>query len=552
MNLNKKRNYEKLADLLFPHIDKSPDYYEKKYPARNLPSGSMVTRLGPSPTGFVHLGNLYGAFIDERMAYLSGGVFYLRIEDTDEKRYVEGAVEMLLKALSRFGIVFDEGVKLNKELGDYGPYYQSDRKEIYACFVKELLSKGMAYPCFLTEEEINIIREDQEANKKTPGIYGKYAKYADLPFEDVLARIESKTAYVIRLRSQGNSENPENIDVEDAIRGKLIMPENFQHIVIHKGTGMPTYHFAHVVDDWLMRTSHVVRGAEWLSSLPIHIELFKDLGWEPPIYCHTAQLMKIGENGNKRKLSKRLDPELSLHFYSKEGYHPKAVREYLMTLLNSDFEDWRAANQNLNLEKFPFSIGKMKASDVLFDLNKLKDISKDVLARESLEDLYVFFKDWALEFRPEISSWFDDSETMKKILNIGREGEKPRKDLIHGEQILSFISYFFDDYFEIEDSLPENISPEAARLILDAYKEDLSLEDPRDIWFEKIRKLSLDLGYAAKAKDYKNDPNKYKGHVGDVSTVIRLALTGRSQSPDLYEIQQILGRERSLERLVKY
>ena len=396
---------KKLAELLFPNIDKTPEYYEEMYPKRNLPEGAKVTRLGPSPTGFIHLGNLYGAFVDERLAHQSEGVFFLRIEDTDDKREVEGAVEIIINSLRFFGINFDEGATMEGDKGAYGDYTQSHRGPIYQCFAKKLVEEGKAYPCFLTEEEIAEIREQQQAIKANPGIYGKWARSRELSYEEIEAKINAGEKFVVRLKSDGNLDLPEDqirrIKVQDAIRGTLDMPENDQDTVILKQTGIPTYHFAHVVDDHLMRTTHVVRGAEWLPSLPIHVELFEKLGWETPIYCHTAQLMKLDEEGNKRKLSKRLDPELSLDYYRKEGYHPAAVREYLLTILNSNFEEWRIANPDADIEEFQFTTEKMSNSGALFDLNKLNDVSKEVLLKISTSDLYDFLKAWAEEFRPE-------------------------------------------------------------------------------------------------------------------------------------------------------
>ncbi len=383
-------NYEKLAELLFPHIDKTPADYEAMYPARDLPAGAKVTRLGPSPTGFIHLGNLYGAFVDERLAHQSGGKFFLRIEDTDDKRYVEGAVEIIINSLRFFGIQFDEGATMNGDIGDYGDYTQSHRGPIYQCFAKKLVAEGKAYPCFMTEADIAEIHAQQEAQKANPGIYGKWAKSRDLSMEEIEAKLAAGTPYVIRLKSDGDMSLPEDqikrFQVEDAIRGTLDMPVNDQDTVLLKATGIPTYHFAHVVDDHLMRTTHVVRGAEWLPSLPIHVELFEKLGWEVPIYCHTAQLMKLDEEGNKRKLSKRKDPELSLDYYRNEGYHPAAVREYLLTILNSNFEEWRIANPDAPIDDFAFTTEKMSNSGALFDLNKLNDISN----AENLADSRFF------------------------------------------------------------------------------------------------------------------------------------------------------------------
>ncbi|MFV0516118.1 MAG: glutamate--tRNA ligase [Aminipila sp.] len=547
-------DYNKLADLLFPHITKTPADYEEIFPQRNLPSDAKITRLGPSPTGFIHLGNLYGAFVDERLAHQSGGTFYLRIEDTDDKRYVDGAVEVIINSLRFFDINFDEGATIDGHIGEYGPYYQSQRGEIYQCFAKELVKRGLAYPCFLTSEELEEIRAKQEANKENFGIYGKWAVNRNLSFEEIEAKIKAGCVYVIRLKSDGTHEVPseeiKHISIEDGIRGTLTMPENNQDVVILKANGIPTYHFAHVVDDHFMRTTHVVRGAEWLPSLPIHVELFDKLGFEMPIFCHTAQLMKLDEEGNKRKLSKRKDPELSLDYYRNEGYHPAAVREYLLTILNSNFEEWRIANPDASIEEFEFTTEKMSNSGALFDLNKLNDICKDVLVKISAKELCSFMKGWAKEFKSEILPLFEGNEEyIERILDLGRDGAKPRKDLIFAKQIFEFISYFFDDYFKIEDMNPENVSTEDAKAILTAYLESYNHSDDQAAWFDKIREIGSGLGYAAKPKDFKKNPEMYKGHVGDVSTVIRIAVMGRSQSPDVWEIQQILGEERTINRL---
>ena len=547
-------DYNLLADLLFPNIDKSPDDYEKIYPERDLPEGAKVTRLGPSPTGFIHLGNLYGAFVDERLAHQSGGVFYLRIEDTDDKRFVDGAVKIIIDSLRFFGINFDEGAGLNGDKGAYGDYTQSMRGDIYAAFAKKLVREGKAYPCFLTEDEIAEIRSKQEDAKQNPGIYGEFAAHRNLSLEDVEANIKAGKPYVLRLKSDGNPdpEKARRIKVEDAIRGTLEMPENFQDVVILKTTGIPTYHFAHVVDDHLMRTTHVVRGAEWLPSLPIHVELFEKLGLKLPIYCHTAQLMKLDENGNKRKLSKREDPELSLDYYRKLGYHPATVREYLLTILNSNFEEWRDEHQDADIDEFTFTTEKMSNSGALFDLNKLNDISKDVLLRIPAGEIVEFLKAWAQEFKPEIMYIFDDKEYLEKIIDLGRNDKKPRKDLIYAEQIVDFISYFFDDMFVIEDDIPTEVSDDDAKEILKKYMESYDHSDDQSQWFDKIRNIAVELGYAAKPKDYKKNPDDYKGHVGHVSTVIRIALMGRAQSPDVWCIQQIMGEEMTRRRITSY
>lgn len=545
-------DYQRLAEILFPDVDKTPEYYEEVFPKRELPEGAKVTRLGPSPTGFIHLGNLFGAFADERLAHQSSGIFYLRIEDTDDKRFVDGAVDVIINSLRFFDIRFDEGASAEGETGSYGSYTQSKRGPIYRCFAKKLVSEGKAYPCFLTEEEIATIRAEQEAIKANPGIYGKWAKSRNLTIEEIEEKLSAGLPYVIRLKSDGDMSLPEDqikrFRVEDAIRGTLDMPVNDQDTVLLKANGIPTYHFAHVVDDHLMRTTHVVRGAEWLPSLPIHVELFEKLGWELPVYCHTAQLMKIGEDGNKRKLSKRKDPELSLDYYRKLGYHPAAVREYLMTILNSNFEEWRIANPDADMNEFNFTTEKMSNSGALFDLNKLNDVSKDVLLKVTASDLADFLQNWSEEFRPELSYMFEDRKYLERILDIGRHESKPRKDHIYADQMVENLSYFFDSTFRIQEDFPAEAADDADT-ILEKYLESYNHSDSQDQWFDKIRRIASDLGYAAKPKDFKKHPEEYKGHVGHVSTIIRIAVMGRSQSPDVWEIQQILGEFRTRERI---
>lgn len=551
---------KELAEILFPGIDKTPEDYEKIYPERDLPDGAVVTRLGPSPTGFIHLGNLYGAFVDERLAHQSGGKFYLRIEDTDDKRYVEGATDLIIKSLGFFGIDFDEGANADGESGDYGPYTQSLRGDIYKAFAKKMVLEGNAYPCFMTEDEIAAVRADQETSKLTPGIYGEFSKCREWTLDQIKAALSENRPYVVRLKSSGmppeayqaEEKDQPKIKVIDGIRGMLEVPENFQDVVILKTTGIPTYHFAHVVDDHLMRTTHVIRGEEWLSSLPIHLELFYKLGLRRPVYCHTAQLMKLDENGNKRKLSKREDPELSLAFYMDQGYHPDAVREYLLTVLNSNYEEWRAKNPDAPATDFPFKTKKMSSSGTLFDLNKLNDISKDVLLKKSASELYDFLKAWSDAQAPEYAEVFSDRAYLEKILDLGRSGKKPRKDLVYARQIMEFISYFFDDMFKREDDIPEEVSQEDAKEILKRYLDTYDHSDDQQVWFEKIRTITGDMGYAVRPKDFKNEPDKYKGHVGHVSTVIRIALMGRTDSPDMWEIQQILGEDRVKARIESY
>ena len=550
-------NYKELSELIYPSLEHTPEEYEAMYPPRDLPEGALVTRLGPSPTGFIHLGNLYGAFVDERLAHQSGGVFFLRIEDTDDKRYVENAVETIIGSLDFFGIRFDEGVTENGDIGSYGDYTQSHRGEIYRTFAKELISQGMAYPCFLSEDEITAIREEQEAKKLAPGIYAGWSKYRDWDKDEaveaeVVSKIKAGEPFVIRLRSKGipnaSAEETARHTVNDAIRGELSVPDNFLDVVIIKQTGIPTYHFAHVVDDHLMRTTHVVRGEEWLPSLPIHVELFEDLGWELPVYCHTAQLMKIGEDGNKRKLSKRHDPELSLDFYRKEGYHPAAVREYLLTILNSNYEEWRIENPDAPADEFRFTTEKMSSSGALFDLDKLNDVSKNTLLRIEARDLAEWLRSWSDEFAPEYGYVFKDMDHLTEILDLGRHDARPRADLVYARQIMDFIGYFFDEAFEIKDDYPAEAADDAAE-ILKEYLASYDRSDDNEQWFGKIREIAVKLGYAAKPKDYKKNPDDYKGHVGHVSTVIRIALMGRAQSPDVWAIQQIMGEEKVRARL---
>ena len=543
-------NSIELSELIYPEIANDTDY-EAMYPKRNLPEGAKVTRLGPSPTGFIHLGNLYGAFVDERLAHQSSGVFYLRIEDTDDKRFVENAVETIISSLAFFGIKFDEGVTEHGDVGSYGDYTQSHRGEIYRFYAKKLLAEGKAYPCFLTEEEISAIREKQEKEKIAPGIYAGWSKYRDWDKDPEIQKlvtdhIDAGDPFVIRLKSDGTpnatGEDIKRNKVVDGIRGTLDVPENFQDVVIIKTTGIPTYHFAHAVDDHLMRTTHVIRGEEWLPSLPIHVELFEKLGFELPVYCHTAQLMKIGEDGNKRKLSKRKDPELSLDYYGDQGYHPAAVREYLLTILNSNYEEWRMENPEADIDEFKFTTEKMSNSGALFDLDKLNDVSKEAMLHIPAYEIAEFLKDWSLEFAPEYSYIFDDMDLLVKILDLGRDEKKPRKDLVYARQIMEFISYFYDQSFKIVDEVPAEAEADKVK-ILGEYLSSYNHADTQEEWFNKIREIATNLGYAAKPKDYKKNPDDYKGHVGHVSTVIRLALVGRAQSPDVWAIQQIMGED---------
>ena len=541
-------DYRQLSDWLFPTVTTTIDELEKRYPPRDLAEGAMITRLGPSPTGFIHIGNLYGAMIDERLAHQSGGSFLLRIEDTDDKRKVEGAEALIIRAMEYFGIHFDEGVTLGGDKGTYGPYHQSERVDIYKAVAKTLVEQGKAYPSFATEEDLAKIRAEQEALKLNTGYYGKWATDRALCAEEIRAKLDHGEPWTLRLRATGDPE--ESLSIPDGIRGHVTIHPNDQDFVLLKTNGVPTYHFAHVVDDHFMRVTHVVRGEEWLATLPFHIELFETLGWEHPVYCHTAHLMKIDENGTRRKLSKRKDPEMALSFYEEKGYFPEAVREYIMTLLNSDYEEWRLANPETALEAFPVHLEKMATSGALFDMVKLEDVSKETLVRMDEAVIADFVIAWAQKYHQDIYDVIaPQREDFVKLLAIGRDGKKPRKDLMNAEQIVTFTKYFFDAWFKQEDALPENIPAEEAAAILNDYLETYDHSDDNETWFGKIRTITEERGYAVRPKDYKKNPDAYKGHVGDVSTVVRLAITGRRNSPDIWAIQQVLGEERTIARV---
>lgn len=541
-------DYQQLADWLFPDVETTIDALEARYPARTLADGAMITRLGPSPTGFIHIGNLYGAMIDERLAHQSGGSFLLRIEDTDDKRKVEGAEALIIRAMEYFGIHFDEGVTLDGDKGDYGPYHQSERVAIYHAVAKTLVAQGKAYPSFATEEDLAKIREEQEALKVNTGYYGKWATDRNLSAEDIRAKLEAGEPWTLRLRAMGNPA--ETLSIPDGIRGHVTIHPNDQDFVLLKTNGVPTYHFAHVVDDHFMRVTHVVRGEEWLATLPFHIELFETLGWEHPVYCHTAHLMKIDENGTRRKLSKRKDPEMALSFYEEKGYFPEAVREYIMILLNSDYEEWRLANPETPLEDFPVHLDKMATSGALFDMVKLEDVCKETLVHLSEETIADFVIAWAEKYHQDIYEVIaPQRDDFVKLLAIGRDGKKPRKDLVNAEQIVGFTKYFFDAWFVQEDALPDNIPADEAVAILNDYLATYDHSDDNETWFGKIRAITEARGYAVRPKDYKKNPDAYKGHVGDVSTVMRLAITGRRNSPDVWAIQQVLGEEKTVARV---
>lgn len=542
-------DYNKLAELLFPDIDCDIDFYEKKYPKRNLPEGARVTRLGPSPTGFIHLGNLYGALVDERLAHQSGGVFFLRIEDTDNKREVEGAVDIIINSLKYFNVHFDEGATHDGEKGIYGPYRQRQRREIYRCFAKHLTKKGLCYPCFCSEEENEQRRAKQEEVKANPGYYGEWATCRNLSYEEVERRVNAGESYVMRFRAPENSTRI--IEVEDEIRGTLKMPENEMNFVVLKSDGIPTYHFAHLVDDYLMGTTHVVRGEEWLATLPYHYQLFEAFGFKLPIYCHTAVLMKIdAETQVKRKLSKRKDPEFSLDFYRNEGYLPEAVWEYLLTVLNSNFEEWRRDNPNEDVHNFKFTTQKMSVSGALFDTDKLNDVSKNYIAHLDGQVVYDNLCAWAKECDEEYYNLLvKKPEFTLGVINIGRGGDKPRKDISSWKQSKEFYSFMFPETFKVEDSFPENVSEEDRKAILEKYLETYNHADSKEDWFPKLRAMGEEMGFAPKPQLYKKNPEMYKGHVGDVSAVVRVALTGRMNAPDIWEVQQVLGEDETRRRI---
>ena len=538
---------ESLAQLIFPDEDKGTEYYESLYPPRSLPEGAKVTRIAPSPTGFMHLGNLYGALTDERLAHQSGGVFMLRIEDTDSKREVENGVEMIIAALGSFGLVFDEGMTADGEKGSYGPYRQSNRAHIYHAFAKKLLLEGKAYPCFCTEEELAAMHEKQEAEKANFGYYGKWAKYRSLPTDEAEALIRAGKPFVLRFRSEGSEDRYLHLD--DMIRGRIDVPENCQDFVLLKSDGIPTYHFAHVVDDHLMRVTHVVRGEEWLATWPIHIQLFASLGWKSPKYCHTAHLMKAEGNG-KRKLSKRKDPELALSFYRENGYPVESVREYLMTLLNSNFEEWRLANPSSALEDFKFSVSKMGSSGALFDLDKLRDVSRNVVASMTAQQVYDRVLDWAKEYDPSFAELLEGDERYAlRILSIGRGGKKPRKDIALWSDVKPYMSMFYPSLFVRREGLPDGFDRSDIKKALELFCDTYNENDTQEQWFARIKEIAASLGYAPETKLYKQSPDSYRGHVGDISMFIRVALTGSTNSPDMYEIMQILGRGESLSRI---
>ena len=539
-------DYQALADLLFPNVTETPESLEERFPVRTAPEGAVITRMAPSPTGFVHLGNLVQGLTSERMAHQSGGVLFLRVEDTDAKREVPGAVEVLIDTLKHYGIQFDEGATHDGDAGIYGPYRQRQRASIYHVYAKKLVSEGQAYPCFCTEEELSAMREKQEAAKETTGYYGQYAMWRDHTMEDIQAQLDAGNPWVLRFKSMGSVENQFKFD--DLVKGKLTITENNVDHVLLKSDGIPTYHFAHAVDDHLMRTTHVVRGDEWLPTLPFHIQLFKALGFKLPKYVHIGPLMKM-DGTSKRKLSKRKDPELALTFYKAEGFPVKAVYEYIMTILNSNFEDWRRANPDTPAEDFKFSPKKLNPAGSLFDYAKLTDVSKNVISKMTAEEVYALLTEWAQEFDPDFGAKLAaDPAFATAILAIGRGGKKPRKDLAVWKDAKDYMGFFYDEYLQA----PVFDEKFDKAVVIDALNRFLAIFDINDdanTWFEKVKTITTDMGFTTDMKAYKADPAAFPGTVADISTFIRQAVTGKTNSPDLYTVMQILGYERTVSRI---
>ena len=544
--------YKELADLIFPNV-KEINYYEEKYPERNLEEGAVVTRFAPSPTGFVHIGGLYQALVARTVAKKTNGVFFLRVEDTDQKREVENGVTGIVNSLKDFDMGPDEGmISDTEEIGNYGPYKQSLRKDIYQSYAKYLLELGKAYPCFATQEELDEMRAKQEAAKVRTGYYGVWAKYRNLSLDEMAEKINAGVPYIIRFKSPGREDR--KIKHKDLIKGNVDFPENDQDIVIIKSDGLPTYHFAHAVDDHLMHTTHVIRSDEWLSSVPLHLQLFHELGFKAPKYAHISPIMK-NDNGNKRKLSKRKDPEAAVSYYEELGIPSLAVKEYLLNIANSTFENWRRQNKDASIEEFDFKLNKMSVSGALFDMVKLQDVSKIVISKMTAEEVYEKALDWANRHDEELSKMLEDKEYSLKVLGIERGNTKPRKDIAKWSDVKENIIYMYDDKFlNEEQEYPYQVINDQNDInkILDLYIEKYyNPEDDKQTWFNKIKELAGEMGYAEEVKEFKANPGMYKAHVGDVSTVLRIALTGRTNTPDMYEIMQVLGKTSMQKRFEK-
>ena len=541
---------KKLAEMLFPDITETTQSIEARYPKRSLPEGAKVTRFAPSPTGFLHIGGLFAAFVAERAAHKSGGIFYLRIEDTDKKREVENGVTGIVNGLKQFGIKIDEGMMTETEsIGDYGPYTQSRRRDIYRTYCKSLVERGLAYPCFCSAEELEEIRRKQEENKQNPGYYGEFAHCRSLSYEEIEKNINEGKPYVVRLKSPGSEDK--RISFDDGIKGVIEMPENVQDIVLLKADGIPTYHFAHAVVDHLMGTTDVIRGDEWISSAPIHLQLFSLLGFKTPRYAHISPIMKEDtETGGKRKLSKRKDPEAAVTYYHEAGYPKEAVLEYLLTIANSNYEEWRAANPDASEDDFDFRLSNMSKAGALFDLLKLNDISKNYICRLSKEEVYRRILEWAESYDTDFAELLKSNRDYAiRIFGIERGNEKPRKDIAKWQDAVFYTKYFFfrPDEYEWQDNLSKEDMIEILRTYKTVYKADETGEE----WFPKVREMAEKLGYAKAPKLYKKNPDDFKGHVGDVASVIRVAVTGRRNTPDLYEILQTLGYSEFSERIDK-
>ena len=544
-------NNKDLANLIFPNIDKTVEDYEKMYPERNLNSNQKVTRFAPSPTGYMHIGGVYQALIDFMLAKNSDGIFYLRNEDTDSTREVNDATKLIMKTLKEYEILPDEYEYENEIVGNYGPYVQSERKEIYHAFIKRLIEIGRAYPCFCKKEELDSMRKRQEERKKRTGYYGVYAKCKKLSVEEQIERIKNGEPYVIRFRSKGNFDN--KIPFVDLGKGKLSLSENDIDDVIMKSDNMlPTYHFAHVVDDHLMRTTHVVRGEEWLPSVTKHIEMFESFGFKAPTYIHTPLLIKKDGN-NVRKISKRKDPEASMSYYDQEGYPKLAVIESLMTIINSNYEEWHTANPDKKYTDFIYNPDKMSSSGALYDLMKLDDISKNMISKMTKEEVYKESYEWASKYSQSLKDIIDkDVEYYKGILNIEREQKNPRKDIAKYSDIESLIWYMYDELFNPDVYEWGKVTdPSEISKILKIYMDKYYTED-KDEWFNQVKLLADELGYASNMKEYKKNPDDFKGNVADIATVIRVALTSKSQTPDLYEILKLFGRDRVIKRFEKF
>lgn len=544
-------DYKDLADLIFPDA-KPISCYEEKYPERNLPEGAMVVRIGPSPTGSVHIGTIYQALIATMLAKRTNGVFFMRVEDTDQKREVKDGIKDIINSLEYFELMPNEGMKTETEwYGEYGPYRQSMRKEIYQAYAKYMIEMGKAYPCFCTPEDGEEMRAKQEAAGVRPGYYGVWAKCRNLTVEESAEKIKNGEKYIIRFKSPGREDR--KIKHKDVIKGNVEMPENDQDIVIIKADGLPTYHFAHVVDDHLMHTTHVTRGDEWLSSVPVHLQLFQELGFRPPRYAHTATILK-NDNGNKRKISKRKDPEASAGYYREIGIPVNAVKEYLLNIANSTFENWRKANPDKAMEEFDFQLNKMSVSGALFDMVKLLDIGKNVISKMTAQEVYESSLIWAKKFDKELEELLSNKEYSLKVLGIERGKAKPRRDISKWSDVKNCIEYMYDDKFFAntdEYEFDKINNKEEIKKILESYlAKYFDLSDDQTTWFGKIKDLAEELGYAREVKEYKQNPENWPGHVGDISTVLRVALTKRKNTPDLYEIMQVLGKD-SVEKRLK-